>query len=874
MGALTLSRVLSRNIILNYIAPLALLALIISAIVSQIGQPFFRTPFLPGGRGSIEYVYIASVAEKIGYGRPYTFYALLTYSMAPFVGDLLIAAKTAAMLLFVTYLVGLYFLASLYSSRWLGLFVLPTAFLPMVTDTFFKGDYMSLTTMALATVLLIGLTLLLREMNVRIGVVLAVLGSSALPFGDPTLLPSVTVVLVVALVVYYVLKRQLLIYSVLVGSVFAGMALLSRTLNSSFADGLWRPNPLEQFASNIIIAFVLVVSAAVGGFNLYRKGYRKELVLALVWVLASLSLSMFHGRSLVLLAPLILVFIPSSLIYWRETVKVRKVVKEKEPYYEVEVDLGLALRGATAAIMVVLLVLAMPSAIILGDHESQPPVRIGDVEDASQFLRTVSAGQLIVAHPSIANWLSATSHLMVLPTVNSASFEIADLLTTTSFRIITPYLKVDDWQPFSAAKAPLIYVYDGKTYRPLLYIDDSYSRVILKGPKGEEFTESPYRARYLGHKWTESERDISLEIRFQSAGLFINKTVTVSKTDPVVKIVYSAKVFKKDVRVVSFMLNVYSVPMATLPRLDLEGNRVYMNIDGHRFTIDYSGNLVKLSQNKTKDQRYSSGIFQPSSEVSIGGSVTISSSVAISSGHEPWYAAFNDLVKKLGVKYVVVPKEHQVFLEEALPTQVTSLQIKDSFVRYIINSEGKNYQEAPAYALVLNETTKPNSMEIWYKTAGLYIRKTVKISDQSIDVTYQVSPHKPRTYLILSTLSVWIDWGRTVVSYSMERSNSMLKLVLDSAVFTLQLKGNVSNVSVEPHPEYGQMRVLVTYSLSPNNDSIGLSIESDKRLIARYIPTTRPEMSDSDSLIILTEAGVFKPVKDLKLYTIFEITPP
>ncbi|MEM4534211.1 MAG: hypothetical protein QXJ52_05575 [Candidatus Korarchaeota archaeon] len=863
-----------RNNLLKYIIPTVFLVLIISAILRLFGATF-QTEFLPGGRGSIEYAYLSGVAEKMGYSRPYTFYVLLVYLLAPLVGDLLLAAKISVVLLLAIYLVGLYLLASFYSSRWIGLLVLLTAFFPLVPDTLFKGDYMSLANMVFTTFLFLGLTLLLRGMYTKVGTTFVVLSSLLLPFGDPTMLSVVTLVLTVTVIVFYVLKRQMLIISILITSIFAGTGLLSVTLNGSFTDGLWRPNPIEQFTSNLIITFVLLVSAATGAFNLYQKGCRKELTISLSWIIASVISSAFWPQGLALAFPLISALAPSSLIFWKETIKLRKLVKnENEPYYEIEIDVGLVLRCVSVLLLAVLLILAIPSTIMLGNYESQPQARIEDIKDASLFLQTVATRQLIVAHPSIANWLATTSNLTVLPTVNFASFEIADLLTTSSFRIITQHLKVDDWQPFSAAKAPLIHIYDGKTYRPFLYIDDSYSRITLIGPNGEQYIESPYKARYLEHKWAETEREITLELRFQSAGLLINKSISVSKSNATVTITYKAKVIKEGFRITSFMLNVYSVTLAELPQLDLSGSRGYMKINGHQFFIDYSGNLIKLTQDKTKDQIFVIGVFRSSDESSAEGAVTISSPTAVSSGREPWYASFIDLAKKLSVRYVIIPKEHQIFIEGALPIQLENFWIKDSFVRYIINSEGKYYQEAPAFGRVLNETIEPNMREVWYRTAGLNIKKILKTSDGFIDIMYEAKPHKKDTHLILSTLSVWIDWGRIVLSFSIEKDNRTVRLSLDSAMFTLHLKGNVSSVVLERHPEFGQNRVLVTYYLDPEGDSFGLSIESSKPLIVRYNPTTRPEMKDEDSLIILNEAGVFKPVKDLKLYTIFEITPP
>ncbi|MCS7143311.1 MAG: hypothetical protein NZ920_05970 [Aigarchaeota archaeon] len=876
MESLNLQRIFIRENIIRYALPIASATLLMTVIIFILGEPFFNTPYLPGNRGSIEYAYLTGVAEKMGFGRPYTFYSLLTHSLALFMDNLLDAAKISALTLLAIYLTSTYLLASLYSSRWIGLLALLSAFLPPVYDTLFKGDYMSLSVITFTAPLLIGLTLLYRESHMRRGMVFASLGVLALPFSDPTLLLMITIAILLSLTTLYMLKRRLLVHVITLGSLLAGTSSLSFTLNASFTDELWKTNPLDHLTSNVVITSALIVAASVGALSLYQVGRKRELSLILVWILVVIVSSPFQPMILVTLIPVLSALSSSPLIYWNEAIKVRKVAKiEETPYYELEIDHTQVLRCITAVMLASLLVLTVPLAIASGNNETQHAHKVKEVEEASKFLKTISRGELIVAHPSIANWLSASSTLKVLPTVNSESFEIADLLTSSSFRVVTQYLKIDDREPFSAARAPLIQIYDGKRYRPFLYIDDSYIKITLRGPEGKDFTESPYKARFLGYRWNETETEILLALRFQSAGLFINKSIVVSKYDAKVKIEYSARVFKQGYKVVSLMLNVYSVVLAELPQLTIEETRGYMKIDEHLFLIDYSGNLVKLSHDKTKDQRFTVGLFQPSTEFTVKGAVTISSPTALSSGRKPWYASFMDLVEKLAVKYVVIPKENRDFLKDALPVDVENLVVKDSFVRYIISSEGKLYHEAPAYALVLNETINPEMREVWYKTAGLNIKKVIRASDStSVDITYEARPHKRDTYLIASTLSIWIDWNRFVLLFRVDESNKTLKLSLDSATFTIRIKGNVTGVVMELHPEYKQSRILVTYSLNPEAAMFGLSIESNNPLIAKYEPTTRPEMREEDVLTILTEEGFFKPLKELNLYIVFEITPP
>jgi hypothetical protein len=834
-------------------------------------QTLSKTPFLPGGRGSIEYLHITGLAEGFGYSRLYKVFTLISLSFSTFSGSIIASVKASIMLMFFIYFIGLYTLSSNLSSRWFALAVVPTAFLPMVSDTIFKGDYALFTTVAFATLFLAGVCAFLQKPS-RLSFATAAAAAALAPLSDPEMLQWLSPMILASIFLCALLSgRRLAPHFITLATVYSATALLSLTIFAGLEDGLWRPNPINQFLSNIVVAITFAVASLVGMLSLYLRGHRRQLYLLTLWLSLAIICSIFDPKAFSFTLPALSALSASSLYFLKDAFSVKKSLDE----YEVEVSLDRLSASIPAVLLILLLLLAIPSTIVLGDHEIVPPPRVEDIVEASKFLSSFSSknssGNTVVAHPSLANWLLASSASNVLPVLDDRTFKAADLLTTTSFRLMNNYLKVDDWEPFSASKAPLIHVYDGKSFRPLVYVDDSFSRAVLLDSKGGEFIESPYHATFLGYWWNDSEASVSLTMSFKTPGLIINKTITLEKEKPKVSIEYNALVVKKGVSLKEFYVNVYSLPMDILPKLEIVGGEASMDVDGVRLRIGCDGNVSSISQDRTKDQRYVVFKFNPVNGARAYAGVWVEALNPSPSGERLWYSSFYDEAKRLKVGYIIVPREHQVFMENALPSKIDNFIVKDSFVRFIVNSWGNIFQEAPAYAQVLNESVQEDGRTVLYKTAGLYIEKKVRFSQDCLNITYNVQPHKDRTQLIASTLSVWIDWGRSILSSKI--SGDTVTLALDSGTFQISFTGNVSDIALEPHPEYGQMRVIASFQLKPSHDIIGLSVKSEGKLLVEYVPTSRPLMKDNDEITVSTEGGVFEPVKTLKLYTIYKILP-
>lgn len=872
-----------RTNLINHIRPSELLKfgtflipflIILYSVLSIYIQTFTKTPFLPGGRSSIEYLYTADSSERFGYSFSYTIFSFMTILLNALIKNMISATKTSIIVIFIVYFISLYMLSSFFSTKWYALIVFLTAFTPMFSDTLLKGDYRLFMALTFVTIFIVSICRFTQKPS-KICWMATIITLAFIPFTDPHLLLWLSIQILVTLVICaFFLGRKFILYFASAGIVYAAIALLSTMVSTSLYDSLWRSDPFIQFTLNILISAFLITSSVIGMLSLYVRRYHKLLFINISWLLTSIICAIFEPLALSLTLPILFALTPASFWFMKQLFVVRKIKDEKgdgEPQYEIEVDLGKFIAVSPLLILSILLILNIPVTIVLGDHEIVPPLRVEDIYTTSKFLSQETGQQFIVAHPSLANWLLAYSKLKVLPVIDDKTFKTADLLTTTSFRMLNRFLKVDDWEPFSAARAPLIHVYDGKNFKHLVYIDDSYSRITLVNSAGKEFIESPYKARFLSYDWKEFNEYITLTMSFRTSYLLINKTIALAKEKPTLSIEYSAKVVKKDVSVKSLTINVYSPPMDVLPELNIAEHKANMVINNQKVVIIFEGKIFNILQNRTKDQRYVICKFNPINSTLINGKVNIEVKTSIGSKEKPSYLSFFDEAKKYSVNYLIIPKEHQVFIKEALPYKIDNFILKDSFVRFIINSWGKIYQEAPAYSQVLNETVQENKRVTLYKTAGLLIEKVTQFSDNQLNVTYNVQPHKNNTQLVSSTFSLWISYTREIVSKNISLKEKNVRLFLDSGEFQISFNGNVSNIVIEPHPEYGQMRILVTFQLQHSADTIGVSVKSDKEILMQYNPTTRPNMKDNDEITILTEGGVFKPVKDLKLYTIYKI---
>ncbi|MFQ6086297.1 MAG: hypothetical protein ACE5OY_08585, partial [Candidatus Bathyarchaeia archaeon] len=288
-------------------------------------------------------------------------------------------------------------------------------------------------------------------------------------------------------------------------------------------SGLW--------AENLWLSLSIAVGVSLGVYALLKRV--KMIVLPVLLASATVPLALAFIPTFaslhVLSIPVLTLFVTSPLLWLRESCLVHEVnAVGHSPVVEVVIDLP----KLAAVLLVAFLTISTvfvgynASASIYSEHSVSRYFTNEEIASAVRWIRGNMRGEAVLASkPLVAAWLEALSGKRFIGFRGLDEALVSETIKSTSFRILTPSLLVDEWEPFSASKAPCISYYDGGGYEPIAYIDDSFVRVRLI-KDGKEWIESPYRAAYHGYRWvSEAQPEVILVQGFETHGLLFEKTI-------------------------------------------------------------------------------------------------------------------------------------------------------------------------------------------------------------------------------------------------------------------------------------------------------------------------------------------------------------
>jgi len=453
---------------------------------------------------------------------------------------------------------------------------------------------------------------------------------------------------------------------------------------------------------------------------------------------------------------------------------------------------------------------------------------------------------------------------------------ISDAVNETCFRIVTPQLLIDEFEPLSPSRAPIILAYDGNQYVPLLYVDDSYARVKCSDSK--VFYESPYGATFLNYSISRNESFLELSTQFVTSNLIIKKTIRASILEPIITLSYQAT-NRTTVKVDSFSLPLWVAWGKGIMSNITSGSKVFLvlgNPNGqYSLEVDF--------QNATKDPKVSQGfieaVFQ-SKENSIRAEVTIKiNSYGLSKVKPDIFSVFS-LPQIHDIRYILVSNSSPAS-SGAVERDYEMLYVDDAFVRFSFMYDKAMYTEAPAYANVTNEvfSNGNTSRNITYKTTGLTIQKSLAYTNNTLTLLYHVEAANcsdPKFQgLNYSEIKIWIPWQRELFSYNKTETTTMLDFQL--AKLNMTFNGNLSEIKIGPDEVYGQQRIFLRFNLNSSssvvyNETIGVSITCEaKPSKVDYIETTRPNMNGSDIAKFYVKLKTFEKLYSSGKYTLLEV---
>jgi hypothetical protein len=619
-----------------------------------------------------------------------------------------------------------------------------------------------------------------------------------------------------------------------------------------------------------VILILLGLVAAAGLASLYLASKRAAVSL-LGWLIPSIILTcMGFAYYIVYAVPILLV--ASSHLVTRLLGMIRLVRQAGEFILE------LKLERLAAAFILVLLVSAeifyYPSTLqayytgnILGGEE------VASIKIAGEKLQElVAEGQLLAAPPRVAAWLGAFSGLNVVAPVTADDRWELDAFTSTAFRIMNPYMMVDEWQPFSSRRSPFIYAYDGRIYAFILHVDDGTNAMNVV-ESNITWHEDMHGLKLVNYSWIETSRDITLVLQLWKRGFNVTKIISLFKEEAELSISYHV-VPNNGVKLVNITLPVY-----------IEGKQKILSVQGEdwiqldmphvKVKFTYEGAFSQPILVYSRVQDYVTAVFTARNNV-INARLRITLLNPKRSPESTRYTSFFDVIEKRPVSYMMTyaASEELFFLEDALERPVEALEVIDSFNRVLFNHEGVNYVEAPSDAEVLIESINGQNRTVTYKTAGLMIHKKINVTQDAVGLRFEVTPLKSQTRLISMTVSIWLPWARTV--FLQENVSGGLRLVTDAGNFTIKaVKGDVTFFGLGPDPEFKQPRVQIRFSLSPAGDAVVVAIASEGQVQVEYVPSSRPMMNGSDRLRIRSlYMGLFRCIYKDQTFALYGIVPP
>ena len=202
------------------------------------------------------------------------------------------------------------------------------------------------------------------------------------------------------------------------------------------------------------------------------------------------------------------------------------------------------------------------------------------------------------------------------------------------------------------------------------------------------------------------------------------------------------------------------------------------------------------------------------------------------------------------------------------------MEINDAFSKISLDFQGTSFIEAPYNAEVIREDSTENDRSILYKTSGLFIEKKIEISDNRLRLAYDIEPWKDDIRLETMEMVLWIPWGIILQDYEVEDNRLTLLLgpgVNSTRLTVTSLEGKLQVLEAGPHPEFLQQRILLAFSLDPENGKVMLDFEFEQMVSGEYIPTTRPKMEGSDIQLIISFHAFLEEEFSDKRFTLYRV---
>lgn len=489
--------------------------------------------------------------------------------------------------------------------------------------------------------------------------------------------------------------------------------------------------------------------------------------------------------------------------------------------------------------------------------------------------RTVDKNEL----QSIINWFSENTteeNTLILGEINVLPWiprdvpkvepRIIEAWSSSVFRVETKYIRVDEWEPFSQSRAPLISIYNGSAFEKILYIDDSYVKVHLRR-NSEKWVESPYGAKFIDYKLSEDK----LTLIFQTTWLKIVKTITIAENFPKVTIKYSFETLR-DAVIEKIEAYVWPAWGTRIDKYDIALMNVYMLIAGEHVILYPPENATaKLFKRAREQDRLI--LTVPVNKDKYVLKLSLEFPTAKQSPYPPLATSIFDFLKEnLKRKYIIdildnkEPPKYialQAALSEALYTvdafntvevlvkeYKELFHISDAYVKakiYVRENETLigPWIEAPLNSRIVEENMSNSEAYIKFETPGLIIEKTFSQKTRSYELKYSF---EPKNNVVVDTVEAYLWLSIEPQKHIISVDYNAINLTFSRIVFNPK----PSSINITKDSEYGVPVVVIKYKAEDNRIDFTIKFQGEIKL--NYIKGSRPILKKPD--IVKAEGSV------------------
>jgi len=412
-------------------------------------------------------------------------------------------------------------------------------------------------------------------------------------------------------------------------------------------------------------------------------------------------------------------------------------------------------------------------------------------------------------------WLTWKFHLKPA----TPNTEYANSWLTSSFTIQTEHFRLEDLEPFTQSRAPLIKIFNGTTYSKVLYIDDSYVKATLFNAKTKDtWNESIYGMCFLNY----SVFNNGYMLSFRSKWVKIVKKVEALRNDEF-EISYEFTTLNPNVKILSITLNLWAAWGVKVNESLTLDNKLYILIAGNILEVTYpkGSKIIPAYDSKWVQDHF---IFTiPIIDKEATYSIKVKILNPAKSRNKPYTTSIFNYLSKCSSRdiYILAPKNTYLEKLQVKPESITATYMISSF-NYIQLSIGGNIETYTLRKGRIENMGNQTLIATRLKHLDLEFRlRKVNEKTLSLSISGKTEGEGKIEKLIIV---FWIPWERYIVQTHIA-SNS-IRLKLDRGAINVAFKNETPQVYVGPHPKYGQEMIKITYDVRRRTFKAMLNITS------------------------------------------------